>query len=75
MHKKEKYIMPSPRIHLAIANEVNKKLKLDNDSIILGSILPDLSIGKRHDISHYQVAGSYDEELANPDKFINEYRN
>lgn len=67
--------MPSHKIHLAIANEVNKKLKLDNDSIMLGSVLPDLITNKRHDISHYQIEGSYEEELANPDKFVSEYRN
>ena len=66
--------MPSHKIHLVIANEVNKKLKLDNDSVMLGSVMPDLSIMKDHEISHYQVQGNYEDELANPDKFINEYK-
>jgi hypothetical protein len=66
--------MPSHKIHLTIASEVNKNLKLDNDSIMLGSVLPDLTITKDHGKSHYQVDSSYEEQLANPDKFIAEYK-
>lgn len=66
--------MPSHKIHLTIASEVNKELKLDNDSIMLGSVLPDLTTLKDHGKSHYQVYGSYDEQLANPDKFVSEYK-
>lgn len=67
--------MPSHKIHLAIAKRVNEKLKLDLDSVMLGSVLPDLTITKDHGLSHYQVAESYEDELANPDKFIKEYKN
>lgn len=45
--------MPSHKIHLSIAQEVNKKLKLDNDSIMLGSVLPDLTIEHNHGLSHF----------------------
>lgn len=46
--------MPSHKIHLAIAKKVNDKLKLDLDSVMLGSVIPDLCIGRNHTISHYQ---------------------
>ena len=36
--------MPSHKIHMYIAKKVNEKLKLDLDSIMLGSVLPDLTI-------------------------------
>lgn len=35
--------MPSHKIHLGIAQEVNKQLKLDSDLIKIGSVLPDLT--------------------------------
>lgn len=66
--------MPSHKIHLTIANEVNKVLKLDNDSIMLGSVMPDLVNSNNHGVSHYQIEGSYEDELANPDKFVREYK-
>lgn len=47
-------IMPSHKIHLAIAKKVNDKLKLDLDSVMLGSVMPDLCISRNHTISHYQ---------------------
>lgn len=67
--------MPSHKIHLAIAKKVNDKLNLDLDSIMLGSVLPDLTIYKDHRTSHYQIDGTYEERLANPDKFVKEYKN
>lgn len=65
--------MPCHKIHLAIAREVNRKLNLDIDLLMLGSVLPDLALND-HAMSHYQVEGTYDSELANPDKFFNEYK-
>lgn len=41
--------MPSHKIHMYIAKKVNEKLKLDLDSIMLGSVLPDLTINKNHE--------------------------
>ncbi len=61
--------MPSHKIHLAIAKKVNEYLKLDQDSIMLGSILPDMSEEKNHAKSHYQKI-EIDKGLANPDSFI-----
>ena len=46
--------MPSHKIHLAIVKKVNDKLKLDLDSIMLGSVMLDLCMGRNHTISHYQ---------------------
>ena len=61
--------MPTHKIHLAIAKKVNDKLKLDLDSIMLGSVLPDICQEKDHSIAHYQVGEKDLEGLANPDKF------
>jgi len=41
--------MPSHKIHLEIIKRVNDKLNLDLDSVMLGSVLPDLTISKNHD--------------------------
>ena len=65
--------MPSHKIHLSIAQEVNKKLKLDNDSIMLGSVLPDLTIEHNHGLSHFQFGTAYPKTLANADEFIKKY--
>lgn len=62
--------MPSHKIHLAIAKKVNEYLKMDKDSIMLGSILPDISEEKDHSVSHYQKGEKDFEGLANPDLFI-----
>ena len=69
--------MPSHKIHLSIAKRVNDKLNLDLDldSIMLGSVLPDICKSRNHSISHYQVGEKDLEGLANPDKFIKKYKN
>ena len=67
--------MPSHKIHISIAQEINKKLKLDNDEISLGSVLPDLSLAHNHGIPHFQVGDSYPDSLANPYEFIKECNN
>ena len=67
--------MPSHKIHLSIAKRVNDKLNLDLDSIMLGSVLPDICESRYHSISHYQVGEKDLEGLANPDKFIKKYKN
>lgn len=46
--------MPSHKIHLGIAQEVNKKLNRNTDLIKLGSVLPDLTIEHDHGLSHFQ---------------------
>ena len=67
--------VPSHKIHLAIAKRVNDKLNLDLDSVMLGSILPDICEGRNHSVSHFQVGMKDIEGLANPDKFIVKYKN
>lgn len=66
--------MPTHKIHLAVAKKVNEKLKLDQDQIMLGSILPDVSEEKDHSISHYQSGEKDIEGLANPDLFVADNR-
>lgn len=67
--------MPSHKIHIKIAQDINKKLKLDNDSIMLGSVLPDLTTTKNHGLSHFQHKDEYPYNLANADEFIKKYPN
>ena len=66
--------MPTHKIHLAIAKQVNDTLKLDLDSILLGSVLPDICDNEDHKIAHYQVGEKDLEGLANPDKFVEKYK-
>ena len=50
--------MPSWNIHLAIAKQVNKKLKLDKDAFYLGNLLPDVDYGMkktRHETHYYGI--------------------
>ncbi len=65
--------MPSHKIHIKIAQDVNKKLKIDNDSIMLGSVLPDLTITKDHGLSHFQYKDEYPYNLASAEEFIKKY--
>lgn len=67
--------MPSHKIHLSIAKEINKKLKLNDDAIMLGSVLPDLTIEHDHGLSHFQCEDEYPKNLANADEFIKKYPN
>lgn len=67
--------MPSHKIHLAIAKKVNDIINKDLDSIMLGSVLPDICENKDHSISHYQVGEKDLEGLANPEKFVQKYKN
>ena len=66
--------MPSHKIHMAIAKEVNDVLKLDLDSIMLGSIMPDVCIGRNHTVSHYQNGKLGVDGTANPDLFIKKHK-
>lgn len=66
--------MPTHKIHLAIAKKVSDKLNVDLDSLMLGSVLPDICKERNHQISHFQHGENDLEGLANPDKFINKYK-
>lgn len=67
--------MPTHKIHLAIAKKVNETLNLDLDSIMLGSVLPDICLEKNHTLSHYQNGKLGVEGTANPDLFVKKHKN
>ncbi|MBR4830696.1 MAG: hypothetical protein IKZ96_02905 [Bacilli bacterium] len=65
--------MASTIIHMAVANEINKELKRNNDLILLGGIAPDLgkiANGSKKE-SHFQDAN---DDIPNIDKFLNKYK-
>lgn len=66
--------MPTHKIHLAISKRINNEIKMDQDSIMLGSVLPDICLEKDHSISHFQVGEKDIEGLANPEKFVQKYK-
>ena len=73
--------MPSWTIHLAIANKINQKLKLDNDLFYYGNLIPD--VDKNSKINRYN-AHYYDNNLSFPNckkenminisLFLNDYK-
>ena len=66
--------MASLVIHLAVANEINHRLKRNNDMILLGSIAPDLSkqIGDTKFHSHF--LNNIDDNIPNMDIFLSLYK-
>ena len=66
--------MPTHKMHMAISTEVNKYLKLNNDMVMIGSVLPDLTIDKRHRASHFKNGEEGIEGTANPYKFLIKYK-
>lgn len=66
--------MASTIIHLAVANEVNKKLNRDNKKLLLGSIAPDISklIGEKKKKSHFLPDVGID--IPNIDWFLLRYK-
>ena len=65
--------MASSIIHMAVASELNKKLKKDNKSILIGSIAPDISkqIDKSKLKSHFQ---NNDNDIPDLNKFLASYK-
>lgn len=65
--------MPSAVIHMAVANEVNKKIKRNYDKFMIGAIAPDIAkqIGLPRSTSHF----SFDDPSGIPkiDKFLEKY--
>lgn len=65
--------MPSTVIHLAIAKEINSKLKRDNSKFLLGAIAPDIykDVGIEKKITHF-----IDNEngIPNLDLFLKKYK-
>ena len=66
--------MASAIIHLCVAKEVNKTLQMDEKSLFLGSIAPDLSkqIGQSKNKSHFLTLK--EEDVPNTYEFLNKYK-
>ena len=66
--------MASSVIHLAVANELNKKLNRDNDRLLIGSIAPDISrfLGETKLYSHF--LDNVENNIPNIEKFLNKYK-
>lgn len=67
--------MASSVIHMAVANEVNKTLKRDNNAILIGSIAPDISkqVGETKLKSHF--LDDVDNNIPNIPRFLEKYKN
>lgn len=67
--------MASAIIHLCIAKEVNKYLKMDENYLLLGSIAPDISkqIGETKEISHF-LDHSNEDDIPNIERFLAKYK-
>ena len=65
--------MASAVIHISVANLINKKLKMNNDLLLIGSIAPDLAklIGQTKDKGHFLFG---DKGTPHMDKFLLKYR-
>ena len=66
--------MASAVIHLCVAKEVNKYLKMDEKDLLIGSIAPDLSkiVGETKEISHF-LDHTNEDDIPNIDRFLNKY--
>ena len=66
--------MPGLFIHMAMAEELNKTLKMDENLIVAGSIAADTCLLKedsKKEVSHF----GYQYQKANPEKFTEKYKN
>jgi len=66
--------MASALIHMAVANEINKKINYDNDRVLIGSIAPDISkqVGETKEKSHFL---DDDTDIPNLNRFLSKYKN
>lgn len=62
-------------IHLAVANEINKKLNRDKSQLLIGAIAPDISkyIGEDKTKSHFLK--ELDSNIPDIESFLNKYKN
>lgn len=67
--------MASAVIHLCVAKEINKYLKMDENYLLLGSIAPDISkqIGETKEISHF-LDHTNEDDIPNIDRFLSKYK-
>jgi len=68
--------MASAVIHLCVAHEVNKYLRMKESELLIGTIAPDISkqIGETKEISHF-LDPSNEDDIPNINKFLTKYRN
>ena len=66
--------MASSVIHMAVASEINKVIKKDNNKLLIGAIAPDISkhLGETKVKSHF--LDSRDTDIPNIDKFLSKYK-
>ncbi len=67
--------MASSVIHLAVAKEINKVIKRDQNKLLFGSVAPDISklVGETKLYSHF--LDSIDNDIPNIEKFLAKYKN
>ena len=67
--------MASAIIHLCIAKEINKYLKMNEKELSLGAIAPDISkeIGQTKEISHF-LDHSNEDDIPNIERFLIKYK-
>ena len=67
--------MASAIIHLCVAKEINKVLKMDENTLLLGSIAPDISkqLGQTKEISHF-LNPALDDDVPMIDRFLSKYK-
>lgn len=65
--------MPSHKIHIKIAQDINENLKLDKNLFMIGSVLPDLYENiYNHSLSHFKT-NSKNHQFYNKELFISKY--
>lgn len=67
--------MASAMIHIAVANEINKVLKMDTRKLLIGSIAPDMGklIGREKLITHFLDPNVAD-DIPQMEKFVEKYK-
>lgn len=66
--------MASSMIHIAVASQINKKIKRDSSKLLIGTIAPDISrqIGESKLKSHFLMEDS--DNIPDISKFLNKYK-
>ena len=69
--------MASSMIHIAVANELNKKLNRDKSKLLIGTIAPDISklIGESKRITHFVNDETESDSIPDLDLFLKKYKN
>jgi len=69
--------MASSIIHIAVANELNKKLNKEKSELLIGTIAPDISklVGETKEKSHFLDTQEKDDNNPNLKRFLNKYQN